>query len=37
MKKLNLKNNTMNESQLQKIWNYPYILEIPKYIQTKDL
>ena len=23
MKKYNLKNNTMNESQLQKIYNYP--------------
>ena len=37
MKKYNLKNDTMNESQLQKFYNYPYTQKILKFIQTEDL
>ena len=38
MKEYNLKNDTMKESQLQKIYIYSiYIQEIQKFIQTKDL
>ena len=37
MKKYNLKDATMNESDLQKkITRFLYILEIGKYIQIKD-
>jgi len=37
MKKYNLKNDTMNERQLQKIYNYPIYPKVQNYIQTKDL
>ena len=36
MKKYQLKNETMNESELQKFINFLFILEIVKYIQIKD-
>ena len=37
MKKYNLKNNFMNESELQKIYNYPLCPKNSKNIQTKHL
>ena len=37
MKKCKIKNDTMVESQLQKIYNYNIYPEIVKYIQIKDL
>ena len=37
MKKYNLKNDTMNESELQRIYNYPIYPEIVKYIQIEVL
>ena len=36
MKKNNLGSDTMNESELQRCDNYPYILEITKFILIKD-
>ena len=36
MKKYNLKNDTMNESQLQKIYNI-YTPEIVEFIQREDI
>ena len=37
MKKCNLKDDTMNESELQNYIIILYIREIQKYIQIKDL
>ena len=37
MKKYNLKNDTMNETQLQRVHNYPIYPKILKYIQLEDL
>ena len=37
MKKYNLKINTMNESELQRVYNYPIYPRIRKYIQIEDL
>ena len=36
MKKYNIKIDTMKDSQLQKIYNYPIYPRDPKYIQIKD-
>ena len=36
MKNYNLKNDTMNESELQRVSLILNILKIPKYIQIKD-
>ena len=35
-KKYKLKNDTMNESQLQRVYKYPIYPEILKYILIKD-
>ena len=36
LKKYNLKNDTMIESELQKFITIPFFLEIQNFIQTKD-
>ena len=36
MKKHNLKKDTMNEAQIQKLYNYANTLETQKYIQIKN-
>ena len=37
MKKYNLKNDTMNESELQSVYNYPIYASDSKVFQIKDL
>ena len=37
MKKNILKKDSMNESQLQRVYNYPIYPEVQKYIRIKDL
>ena len=37
MKKYNLKDDTLTESEIQTVHNYPNILDFRKYIQAENL
>ena len=37
MKKYNLKNDTLNESELQRVYNFPIYARDSNYIQIEDL